>query len=53
MRVLEYRDAEVGFVDSSVVTVAERLKVRRVMTTDRRHFSIIQPRHCSRLELLP
>jgi predicted nucleic acid-binding protein len=49
----KYRDADIGFVDASVVTLAERLKIRRVMTTDRRHFSIIRPRHCPRFELLP
>lgn len=49
----KYRDSDIGFVDSTVVTIAERLKLRRVMTTDRRHFSIIRPRHCPKLELLP
>jgi predicted nucleic acid-binding protein len=48
-----YSDANIGFVDASVVAVAERLKVRRLLTTDRRHFAPIRPRHCPRFELLP
>ncbi len=48
-----YLDAELGFVDASIVAVAERLKIREVLTTDRRHFSLIRPRHCARFDLLP
>ena len=54
LEILEvYADADIGFVDASVVAVAERLKIRRVLTTDRRHFSFIRPRHCPSFELLP
>jgi predicted nucleic acid-binding protein len=49
----EYEDANIGFVDASVIALAERLRIRRVLTTDRRHFSAIRPRHCPALELLP
>jgi predicted nucleic acid-binding protein len=48
-----YEDAEIGFVDATVVAIAERLKIRRILTTDRRDFSLIQPRHCKQFELLP
>lgn len=48
-----YADANIGFVDASVVAIAERLNVRRLLTTDRRDFSLIRPRHCPALELLP
>jgi uncharacterized protein len=48
-----YEDAEIGFVDATVVAIAERLKIRRILTTDRRDFSVIQPRHCKQFELLP
>ena len=44
--------ANIGLVDATVVAVAERLKIRRILTTDRRHFSLIHPRHCSHFELL-
>ena len=48
-----YEDAEIGFVDATVVAIAERLKIRRILTTDRRDFSFIRPRHCKEFELLP
>lgn len=48
-----YLDLSIGFVDSSIVAVAERLKISSVMTTDRRHFSVICPKHCPAFTLLP
>lgn len=39
--------------DASVVALAERLGVRRIATLDRRDFSVIRPRHCIALTLLP
>ena len=42
-----------GFVDSSVVALAERLKIRAVATTDRRHFAAVAPKHVPRFDLLP
>jgi uncharacterized protein len=48
-----YSDMNIGFVDASVVAVAERLKIHRILTTDRKHFSVIRPRHCQTFELLP
>lgn len=48
-----YRDLPLGFVDASVVATAERLEARTVLTTDRRHFGIIRPRHAPSLELVP
>jgi uncharacterized protein len=49
----QYADNGIGFVDASVVAVAERLNVRTVLTLDRRHFGAIRPRHCTALEILP
>ncbi|MFQ5674865.1 MAG: type II toxin-antitoxin system VapC family toxin [bacterium] len=49
----QYADANIGFVDATVAAVAERLKIRYLLTTDRRHFSMIRPRHCAHFELLP
>jgi predicted nucleic acid-binding protein len=49
----KYLDANLGFVDASLVAVAERLKVREILTTDRRHFSLIRPRHCASFTLKP
>jgi predicted nucleic acid-binding protein len=48
-----YQDVNIGFVDASLVAMAERMKIRRLLTTDRKHFSIIRPRHCSTFDLLP
>ena len=42
-----------GFVDATVVAVAERLKISSVATTDRRHFGVVRPAHVERLTLLP
>lgn len=56
-RVLEllrrYEDARIGFVDATIVAIAERLKISRILTTDRRDFSLVRPRHCKAFELLP
>lgn len=47
------RYPELGFVDASIVTVAERLKIRTVATTDRRHFNAVSPTHAKRFETVP
>jgi hypothetical protein len=44
-------DLDLGFVDAAVVAIAEALRVRRIATTDLRHFAPLAAR-CS-LELLP
>jgi predicted nucleic acid-binding protein len=44
---------DIGFVDASVVAIAERLRLARIATTDRRHFASITPRHRDRFELVP
>ena len=48
---MQYR--YIGFVDATVVAVAERLKLRALATTDRRHFAQIQPVHVRAFTLLP
>lgn len=48
-----YLDSPVGFVDASVLAMAERLGVLTLLTTDRRHFGVLQPRHTSTLRLVP
>jgi predicted nucleic acid-binding protein len=48
-----YRDLDLGLVDASIVAVAERLGITRVLTLDRRDFSAVRPRHCAALTLLP
>ncbi len=42
-----------GFVDASIVAMAERLKICGILTTDRRHFAAVKPEHCKEFTLLP
>jgi hypothetical protein len=49
----QYADAHVDFVDCAIVALAERLNITRILTIDRRHFSLFRPRHCPGFELLP
>ena len=44
---------DIGFVDASVVAIAERLRLASIATTDRRHFTTIRPRHRQAFELRP
>jgi predicted nucleic acid-binding protein len=48
-----YADLPLGFVDATVTAVAERLDTREVLTTDRRHFTAVKPRHSRTLDLVP
>lgn len=49
----QYADLPLGAVDASVVAVAERLGVITLLTIDRRHFSVVRPRHADAFSLLP
>lgn len=51
--VARYRDLPLGTADASVLACAERLGLTEVASTDRRHFSVVRPRHVSALTLLP
>jgi uncharacterized protein len=42
-----------GFVDASLVAIAERLRLAALVTTDRRDFRRIRPKHVKAFELLP
>ncbi len=48
-----YADMRVGFVDAAVLAIVERLREPKLATLDRRHFSVMRPRHVEALELLP
>ena len=48
-----YADLRLDFVDASILALAERLNIRHILTLDRRDFSVLRPRHCEYLELLP
>jgi predicted nucleic acid-binding protein len=49
----EYHDLRLGFVDASVIATCETLGETKVATLDHRHFSVVRPRHCDALTLLP
>lgn len=48
-----YVDLPLGFVDASVVALAERLGIQKVVTLDQRHFRAVRPRHVAAFELFP
>jgi predicted nucleic acid-binding protein len=51
----KFKELELGLVDGTVVAVAERRGIYRVLTTDRRDFGTVRagPRLTRALELLP
>ncbi len=48
-----YRDLDLGYVDAAVVAVCEFLDEDKVVSLDRRHFSVIRPAHRPSLRVLP
>lgn len=51
--VARYRDLPLGTVDASLVALAERLGETDVASFDRRDLTVVRPRHCEALTLLP
>lgn len=49
----KYNDQNLDFVDACIVAMAERLNITKILTIDRRHFSVFKPLHCDSFELLP
>lgn len=49
----KYSDLPLGTADACVVAVAERLGVSEIATLDRRHFTVVRPRHVQAFTLLP
>ena len=43
----------IGFVDATIVAMAERLKIESIATTDRRHFAMVKSRHTKGYQLVP
>jgi uncharacterized protein len=48
-----YQDLPLGFVDAIVLAVVERMGESKLATLDRRHFTVVRPRHVPALRLLP
>jgi uncharacterized protein len=49
----KYRDLPMDLADAALVRVAERERIRRVFTIDRRDFEIYRPYRLGRFEILP
>jgi predicted nucleic acid-binding protein len=50
---IKYADSRVDFVDASIIAVAERLNIPRILTLDQRDFALVRPLHTERFDLLP
>lgn len=48
-----YADLDVGLADLSIVVVAWRLRTRRILTFDDRHFRVLRPLQGGAFTLLP
>ena len=48
-----YADLPLGGTDASVIALAERFGVTTLLSLDRRHFSVVRPRHVGAFDLLP
>jgi len=48
-----YADLPLGTSDAAVIALAERLGITEIATLDRRHFTVVRPRHGASLTLLP
>ncbi len=49
----EYVSLDLGFVDASVIATAERVDSIEILTTDRRHFAAVRPKHVGAFRLSP
>lgn len=49
----EHADLPLGTTDAAVVALSERLRIAEIATLDRRHFTVVRPRHARSLVLLP
>lgn len=48
-----YNDLDLGLVDACTIALCERLGENAVATLDQRHFSVVRPRHCTHLTIVP
>jgi len=49
----KYRDLPMDLADAALVRIAEREKIRRIFTVDRRDFGLYRPYRLGRFEILP
>lgn len=48
-----YTDLPLGGTDASLIALAERLEQDTIATLDRRHFSVVRPRHVPGFQIVP
>lgn len=48
-----YTDLGLGFVDASIIAIAERHNVTQIATLNHRDFAVVRPAHCNTFELVP
>ncbi len=49
----KYKDLPMDFADAALVRVAERERIRRIFTLDRRDFSIYRPDRLESFDIVP
>lgn len=49
----KYADSKIDYVDAVIMAIAERLNIKRILTVDRRDFSLFRPKHCDFFEIIP
>jgi len=49
----KYNDLKIGYVDASIVAIAERIKTNKILTLDRKHFGAIVPSGFEYFDILP
>jgi predicted nucleic acid-binding protein len=48
----KYDTLNIGYVDASIVAIAERLKINKILTLDRKHFEAAAPRGFDSFDIL-
>lgn len=51
--VRHYSGLRLGGTDASVIAAAQRLGINDIATVDRRHFTVVRPRHVDAFRLWP
>lgn len=49
----QYHDSRIDFVDASIMALAERLNITRILTYDHRDFRLFKPAHVESFTILP
>jgi uncharacterized protein len=48
-----YTELGLGFVDASIIAIAERHNMTQIATLNHRDFAVVRPAHCDALDLVP